>query len=105
MSRHCVYWSAPAPGDSTFKLHVATPANEQDEIYPSAVANRKGEVLFLWQVGPMSVTARATVKWAVCRRDGTFTGRQGTIGVSDSGTKATAFAGMDENFYIITTAK
>jgi hypothetical protein len=74
MSRRRVYWSTLAPGDSTFSLHVATPANEQDEIYPSAVANGKGEVLFLWQVGPMSVTGRATVKWAVYRREGTFAG-------------------------------
>ncbi len=105
MSRHRVYWSVLAPGESTFKLHVATPANEQDEIYPAAVANRNGEVLFLWQVGPMSVTGRATVKWAIYRQDGTFTGQRGTVGVSDSGTKATAFAGVDDRFYIITTAK
>jgi len=104
MSRNRVYWSALAPGGSTFKLHVATPANEQDEIYPSAVANRKGEVLFLWQVGPMSVTGRATVKRAIYRQDGTFLGQRGTIGVSDSGTKATALAGMDDNSYIISTA-
>jgi hypothetical protein len=105
MSRHRVYWSVLAPGDSTFTLHVATPAHEQDEIYPSAVANRKGEVLFLWQVGPMSVAGRATVKWAIYRRDGTFTRQQGTLGVSDSGTKAAAFSGMDDKFYIVTTAK
>ena len=105
MSRHRVYWSVLAGGDSTFKLHVATPADEQDEIYPTAVANRNGEVLFLWQVGPMSVTGRATVKWAIYRRDGTFTGQQGTVGVSTSGTKATAFVGTDDSFHIITTAK
>ena len=105
MSRHCVYWSTLAAGDATFSLHVGTPANEQDEIYPSAVANRKGEVLLLWQVGPMSVTGRATVKWAIYRQDGTFTQQQGTVGVSDSGTKATAFSGTDDNFHIITTAK
>ena len=81
------------------------PTNEQDEIYPSAVANRNGDVLFLWQVGPMSVTERATVKWAIYRQDGSFTQQQGTIGVSDSGTKATAFTGADGRFYIITTAK
>ena len=105
MSRHRVYWSALPGGDSAFKLHVATPANEKDEIYPTAVANRKGEVLFLWQVGPMSVSGRATVKWAIYRRDGTLTGQQGTIGVSFSGTKATAFVGTDDNFRIVTTAK
>ena len=94
-----------APEDSLFKLHVATPANEEDEIYPSVVANRKGEVLFLWQVGPMSVTGRATVKWAIYRQDGTFIGQQGTVGVSTAGTKATAFVGTDDSFFIVTTAK
>ena len=53
----------------------------------------------------MSVTGRATVKWAIYRQDGTFTQQQGTVGVSDSGTKATAFCGTDDNFYIISTAK
>ena len=105
MSRHRVYWSSLAPGGAAFSLHVATPNNEQDEIYPSAVANRKGDVLFLWQVGPMSVTEHATVKWAIYRQDGTFTQQQGTIGISDSGTKATAFCGADDRFYIVTTAK
>ena len=46
----------------------------------------------------MSVTGRATVKWAVYRQDGTFTGQQGTIGVSDSGTKATAFCRHGRQF-------
>jgi hypothetical protein len=105
MSRHRVYWSTLADRDATFSLHVPSPSHEQDEIYPSAVANRKGEVLFLWQVGPMSVTGRATVKWALYEQDGTFTHRQGTVGVSTSGTKATAFVGTDDNFYIVTTAK
>ena len=105
MSRHRVYWSSMTPGEAAFSLHVATPANEQDEIYPSVTSNRQGEVLFLWQVGPMSVTERATVKWAIYRQDGTFTHQQGTIGVSDSGTKATAFTGADGRFYIVTTAK
>jgi hypothetical protein len=105
MSRHRVYWSTMAAGDSAFSLHVATPANEQDELYPCAVANRSGEVLLVWQVGPMSTTGRAVLKWAVYRRDGTFTGRSETVGVSTSGTKATAFTGTDGDFYIVTTAK
>ena len=58
MSRHRVYWSTVAAGDAAFTLRVATPTNEQDEIYPSAVAHREGEVLLLWQVGPRSVHAR-----------------------------------------------
>ena len=93
MSRHRVYWAISDEKNAAFTLHAATPANENDEIYPAAVANRAGEVLFVWQVGPMSTTGRATVKWAIYKRDGTFSGQQGTVGVSTSGTKATAFVG------------
>ncbi len=103
MSRHRVYWSALDGG--RFTLHVATPANEDDEIYPAAFGDGKGHVLFVWQVGPMAVGRTAIVKWALYRNDGTFTGRQGTLGVSTSGTKATAFLGTDGAFYIVTTAK
>jgi hypothetical protein len=103
MSRHRVYWSAADNG--RFKLHVATPANEDDEIYPAAFGNGRGSVLLLWQVGPMAVGRQATVKWALYGGDGAFSGRQGTIGVSTSGTKATAFTGTDGAFYIVTTAK
>jgi len=103
MSRHRVYWSAL--DDGRFTLHVATPANGEDEIYPAAFGDGKGHVLFVWQVGPMAVGRTAIVKWALYRNDGTFTGRQGTLGVSTSGTKATAFLGTDGAFYIVTTAK
>ncbi len=103
MSRHRVYWSALDEG--RFKLHVATPANENDEIYPAACGDGKGHVLMVWQVGPMAVGRTATVKWALYKNDGTFTGKQGTIGVSTSGTKATAFVGTDGAFHIVTTAK
>ena len=103
MSRHRVYWSALEGG--RFKLHVATPANENDEIYPAAVGDGQGHVLLVWQVGPMAVGRQATVKWALYGNDGTFSGKQGTIGVSTSGTKATAFAGTDGAFHIVTTAQ
>jgi hypothetical protein len=102
MSRHRVYWSAL--DDGRFTLHVATPANENDEIYPAVFGDGKGHVLFVWQVGPMAVGRTATVKWALYANDGTFSGQQGTIGVSTSGTKATAFAGTDGAFYVVTTA-
>jgi len=104
MSRHKVYWSVSDDRVTSFTLHAATPADENDEIYPSAVANRKGEVLFVWQVGPMSTTGRATVKWACYTLDGRFTGQQGVLGTTTSGTKATAFVGTDDQFYIVTTA-
>jgi hypothetical protein len=105
MSRNRVYWALSDAALAGFKMHVATPAGETNEIFPSAVANRKGEVLFVWQVGPMSTSGNATVKWAIYQNDGTFTGRQGTAGTSVSGTKATAFVGNDDNFYLVTTAK
>jgi len=105
MSRHKVYWAIADKHVAEFKLHVATPANEIDEIYPTAVANRRGEVLFVWQVGPMSTTGKATVKWARYTLDGKPTGQRGTIGRTTSGTKATAFVGGDDNFYIVTAAK
>ncbi len=105
MTRNRVYWAVSNPGVTEFSLHVATPGNEADEIYPSAIANRKGEVLFVWQVGPMSTTGTATVKWARYSPDGKLTGQQGTIGTTTSGTKATEFAGSDGNFHIVTTAK
>jgi hypothetical protein len=104
MSRHRVYWSALDNG--RFTLHVATPANEDDEIYPAAFGDGKGHVLLVWQVGPMAVGRTAIVKWALYRRnDRMFTGKQGTLGVSTSGTKATAFLGTDGAFCIVTTAK
>jgi hypothetical protein len=104
MSRHRVYWSVSDGRGAGFKLHSPTPAPEDDEIYPTAVANRAGLVLLVWQVGPMSTTGRATVKWACYDGEGEPTGQQGTVGTTTSGTKATAFVGTDDNFYIVTTA-
>ena len=88
-----------------YRLHVGTPASEEDEIYPSAVANRQGDVLLVWQVGPMAVEGTATVKWARYDKDGKPTGEAGMVGKSFAGTKATAFVGNDDNFYIVTTAQ
>lgn len=105
MSRGHVYWAASDPSSTSYKLHVATPTPEHDEIYPSAVANKEGMVLFLWQVGPMSTSGTATVKWALYDKNGVFTGKHATVGVSSSSTKAAAFAGTDGDFYIITSAK
>jgi hypothetical protein len=105
MSRHRVYWALADAQVRSFRLHVATPQPEDDEIYPCAVANRAGDVLMVWQVGPMSVSGKATAKWAMYSRDGQPTGQLGTIGVGSSGTKPTAFVGTDDQFYIITTAR
>jgi len=101
MSGYHVYWAVSDTGITAFTRHVATPLNELNEIFPTAVANNSGKVLFVWQVGPMSVTDSATVKWAIYDTSGTLTGEQGTVGRTFSGTKATAFTGTDDNFYIV----
>ena len=105
MSRQRVYWSYRERVGSEFKLHITTPDSNADELYGTATANRKGQVLLLWQEGPMAVDKTATVKWACYTLDGAFTGQRGTVGVSTSGTKATVVVGADEQFYIFTTAK
>jgi hypothetical protein len=53
----------------------------------------------------MSTSGTAQVKWALYGKDGSLTGPQGIAGTSFSGTKATAFVGTDDNFYLVTTAK
>ena len=52
----------------------------------------------------MSTTGTATVHWACYKADGTPTGRQGTLGKTTSGTKATAFVSADDHFYVVTMA-
>ena len=101
MSGNKVYWAISDSGVTKFRLHVSTPLNETNEIYPSAIANQRGQVLFLWQVGPMSTSGTSTVKWALYGLDGTYFGKKNTIGTTTSGTKATSFTGSDDNFYII----
>jgi hypothetical protein len=53
----------------------------------------------------MAVKGTATVKWARYDEAGTPTGEAGTVGKSFAGTKATAFVGNDDNFYIVITAQ
>jgi len=105
MTSNRVYWAISDPPHNDFRLHVATPTGENNEIFPTVTANRHGETLFVWQVGPMSTSGTATVEWARYNIDGTPSGQQGVIGTSFSGTKATAVVGSDDNFYIITTAQ
>ena len=101
MTGNHVYWSVADAATGAFSLHVATPLNEFDEIYPQAVPDHSGHVLFVWQVGPMSVSDSATVKWALYNTDGTYTGQQGIAGRTFSGTKADAFFGSDNQFHIV----
>ena len=105
MSRHRVFWAESDARASAFHGHAETPSPEDNEIYPTAVANRAGDVLLVWQVGPMSTTGTATVKWALYDRAGTWTGRKGTVGKTTSGTKATAFVDGADDFRIVTTAR
>ena len=105
MSKHKAYWSVSDAAGSKFGVHAATPENANDEIYPAAVMNKAGNVLLVWQVGPMSTKSTAVVHWALYAADGKPTGRQAVLGTSFSGTKPTAFVGTDDNFYVVTTAK
>lgn len=105
LSASRVYWAKSEPPYTQFTLHVATPLGVTGEIYATAVANSQGHVLFVWQEGPMATGQTATVKWACYTADGVLTGQQGTIGTTDSGTKATAVVGSDDSFIILTTAK
>jgi hypothetical protein len=104
MTRKKVYWATSDAGMTGYRLHIGTPTSEEDELYPSAIANRKGDVLFVWQVGPMAVKGTATVKWARYDKDGKATGEAGIAGKSFAGTKTTTFVGKDDNFYVVTTA-
>ena len=104
MTRKKVYWAISDSASPGYRLHASTPASEEDEIYPSAIANRQGDVLFVWQVGPMAVEGTALVKWARYDTQGKPTGEAGMVGTSFAGTKATAFVGNDDNFYIVSTA-
>ncbi len=104
MSRQRVYWAISDPALTSFRLHVATPAGQDNEIYPSAHANRRGEVLFLWQVGPMATQGSATVRWMRYTLDGQPVGESGLVGRSFAGTKSTAFVDNNGDFQIVTTA-
>jgi hypothetical protein len=105
MSKGHVYWAVSNSDFTRFTQHVATPLNEVDELYPTAITNKSGQVLFVWQVGRMSVSGSAIVKWALYNSDGTYTGNQGVVGKTFSGTRATAFVGTNNNFYIVYNAE
>lgn len=102
---HVYYCFADKEAKNGFGTPIGTPNVQQDEIYPTAVMNKKFETLLIWQVGPMSTTGTAVVKGAIYNMPGVYSGRSATIGTTSSGTKATAFVGGDDNFYIVTTTK
>ena len=104
MTRKKVYWAISDSGRTGYQMRVATPASEDNEIYSSAFANRSADVLLLWQVGPMAVEGTAIVKWAPYDKEGKTAGETGVVDMSLAGTKAAAFVGTDEHFYVVTTA-
>ena len=98
-----VFWSSSSSG---YALRVPTPRSEANERYATAVASNAGDVLMVWQVGPMAVSGTATVKWACYATNGTLYERQGgVLGTSFAGTKATAVAVADAAFVVLTTAR
>ena len=100
-----VYFSALAAGAAAFSGHVPTPLHEGNERYPTAVAAPNGDILLVWNVGPMAVSGDAAVKYA-CYAPGNATAAQsGTLGRSFAGTKATALSlGHNGGLLIITSA-
>jgi hypothetical protein len=94
MSRNKTYWSLSDAAATRFRRGVATPDRGGREALSVAVANRKGEVLFVWLNGKR-------LEWALYRTDGKFTGKQGVAGEQASDNKPTAFVGADDTFYIV----
>ena len=79
MSEHKVYWAISDAQRQKFQLHVATPKNEKDEIYPAAVANRQEILLagqkLIQQTGKPAPNGEQVVKQA----DGTPLDTYGNI--------------------------
>lgn len=99
-----VYFSQLAPGSAAFAGHVPTPLHEANERYPTAVASPDGDVVLVWNVGPMAVSGDAAVKWA-CYAPGNATAAQsGTLGRSFAGTKATALSLGDHGGLLVITS-
>jgi hypothetical protein len=95
MSRHKAYWSISDEGGTHFAPRITTPdGGKQDAAYPLALANHRGEVLFLW-------LHEKRLHWARYTLDGKFTGEQGEAGTIPSGNKPTAFVGGDDHFYLV----
>jgi hypothetical protein len=104
-SSNNVYWVSRAARAVNFSRPVGTPLSEANERYPTAVASPRGDVVMVYNVGPMAVSGDAAVKYA-CYAEGNSTASQaGILGRSFAGTKATALAlGSEGPLLIITTA-
>jgi hypothetical protein len=99
-----VFWSGWDPAAGAFLPPVGTPGGQgSNERYPTALQSG-GEVLMVWNVGPMAVEGTAEVKWALYFANGTDLAR-GSLGTSFAGTKATAWVDGGGGFNVMTTAK
>src|SRR5262249_22018209 len=95
MSRDKAFWSISDEGATRFGPRVGTPdGGKQEEAFPLALSNDKGEVLFLWKEGKQ-------VNWARYALDGKFTGEKGNAGTLPGKNKPTAFVGADGHFYVV----
>jgi hypothetical protein len=95
MSKNKAYWSLSDEGTARFAPRVATPdGGKEEEKFPLALSNSKGEVLLVWLKGKQ-------VAWAIYRIDGKFTGKRGTAGEMTADSKPAAFIGTDDGFFIV----
>lgn len=100
-----VHWTAYDPATGRWTPPVGTPSGEGNERYATAVASPAGEVLMVWNVGPMAVTGTALVKYAIYGLADGAVRASGTLGTSFAGTKTTAWLDLDGSFVIMTTAR
>ena len=97
-----VFWVGWS-GSSWTTAAVPTPRGDTNARYPTAVANAAGDVLLVWQVGPMAVSGTATVKYALYSAAGVPQGTETVVGTTFAGTKATAWA-SGGSFFIMTSS-
>lgn len=101
-----VYWTSRAGNSSSFSDPVSTPEKEANERYPTAVASRQGDIVMVYNVGPMAVSGVSAVKYACYSPNNSTAIQTGRLGNSFAGTKATAIAlGGEGPLLIITTAE
>jgi hypothetical protein len=94
MSRKHAYWTITKKKENTFLPRITTPEDAGNQNHPTIVTNRKGEVLLLWQ-------QNADVFWARYDETGRLKGQSVQAGTLNTRSKATAFAGHDNRFYVI----
>ena len=79
----------------SFRDPIPTPEEGKGkQSFPLAVANAKGEVLFVW-------AQDGEVRWAIYAADGMPTPQRGVAGRQAGENKPTAFVGADGHFYVV----